>query len=73
MLKIGIIGFGKMGRTRAKAIAASGLGEVICIWDVDVPANSPYTVASSDQDVLKHSEVDAVFVCTPNNLSLIHI
>lgn len=55
-----------MGRTRAKAIAASGLGEVICIWDVDVPADSPYTVASSDQDVLMHSEVDAVFVCTPN-------
>lgn len=67
MLKIGIIGFGKMGRTRAKAIAASGLGEVICIWDVDVPADSPYTVASSDQDILMHPEVDAVFVCTPNN------
>lgn len=55
-----------MGRTRAGAITASGLAEVACIWDVDLPADSPYPVAASDEAVLKQPDLDAVFVCTPN-------
>tara|TARA_B110000483_G_scaffold156967_2_gene186378 strand:+ start:1843 stop:2862 length:1020 start_codon:yes stop_codon:yes gene_type:complete len=66
MLKVGIIGYGKMGQTRARAISASGVAFVKSIWDVNTPTGSDYGIASSDQAILGDPELDAVFVCTPN-------
>jgi 1,5-anhydro-D-fructose reductase (1,5-anhydro-D-mannitol-forming) len=66
MIKCGIIGYGKMGRIRAKAIEESKRGRVVCVFDCITPDDCPYEVTATDSSVIEHSEVDAVFVCTPN-------
>ena len=68
MINCGIIGFGKMGKIRAKAIEESGRGQVALIYDIAVQPDSPYTVAESADAFICAPEVDAVFICTPNNL-----
>lgn len=68
MINCGIIGFGKMGKIRAKAIEASGIGCVSTIYDVSLSDAPPYTVAQSPEAILQAPDIDAVFVCTPNHL-----
>lgn len=68
MINCGIIGFGKMGQIRAKAIEASGLGRISAIYDVNLPHKSPYAVAETLSVILDSPDVDAIFVCTPNYL-----
>lgn len=68
MINCGIIGFGKMGKIRAKAIAASGLGRVSAIYDISLPDDALYAVAESPEAILQAPDIDAVFVCTPNHL-----
>jgi predicted dehydrogenase len=73
MLHIGIIGFGKMGQTRAAAIAASGKGKVVIVHDPHATDFQGYPTAGAAEDVIGSPMVDAVFVCTPNfrNLPLV--
>jgi predicted dehydrogenase len=69
MIRCGIFGFGKMGRIRAEAIEASGLGVVDRIVDPSMDsAHAPCPVTDEEDDVLLDPEIDAVFVCTPNFL-----
>ncbi|QVL50106.1 MAG: Gfo/Idh/MocA family oxidoreductase [Thiocapsa sp.] len=68
MINCGIIGFGKMGMIRAKAIEASGIGRVSAIYDVSLPAAPSYPVAETADAILQSPDIDAVFVCTPNHL-----
>ncbi|MBL9138395.1 MAG: Gfo/Idh/MocA family oxidoreductase [Verrucomicrobiales bacterium] len=70
MIRVGIIGYGKMGRTRAAAVAHSGLGRVDAIYDPQ--ANGALEVpgvrwASCEQEILEDPHIDAVFICTPNH------
>ena len=69
ILKIGIIGFGKMGKIRLNAIKKTSLAEVIVIYDPDpeLHSNEKIQFVSSAESVLEH-DIDAVFICTPNNL-----
>lgn len=70
MIRVGIIGFGKMGRIRSRAVAESRKGEVVAIYDpalAEVPLGARW--APSPEAVLSDPEVDAVFVCTPNYLN----
>jgi predicted dehydrogenase len=55
-----------MGQIRAKAIQDSGKGEVVCVYDVNQPTDTPYEVVTTDMEVIRRDDVDAVFVCTPN-------
>jgi len=66
MINCGIIGFGKMGNIRAKAIEESGRGRVAAVWDAYPVETKGYKVASSDEALIKNPEIDAVFICTPN-------
>lgn len=68
MINCAIIGYGKMGRIRAKAIEASGRGRVGAIYDIIRPADPPYALAASPEAILQAPDIDAVFVCTPNHL-----
>jgi len=68
MIKCGIIGFGKMGKIRAKAIEDSGRGMVAAIYDITQSQDSFYLVANSIDEIIRSTELDAVFICTPNNL-----
>jgi 1,5-anhydro-D-fructose reductase (1,5-anhydro-D-mannitol-forming) len=63
----GIIGFGKMGQIRAKAIAESGAGTVLAAYDPNpIAPSSDITPVDTDMSVIEHPDVEAVFICTPN-------
>lgn len=68
-LKVGIIGFGKMGKIRFEAIEKSCRAIVVAIFDPNPIVNLRGTikVVSSAELVLEQA-IDAVFICTPNNL-----
>jgi predicted dehydrogenase len=65
-LRCGIIGFGKMGKTRAHAIEQSGKGTVVAVFDTVDVSDCGYTVAEDEDAIINNPEIDAVFVCTPN-------
>lgn len=67
MINCGIIGFGKMGKIRAKAIEDSGLGRVAAIFDINPPNDPRYPLAETADVIVKAPEIEAVFVCTPNH------
>jgi 1,5-anhydro-D-fructose reductase (1,5-anhydro-D-mannitol-forming) len=67
MIQIGIIGFGKMGKTRARAIAESGKGVVVKAYEVYPPEkHDSISFVSSEEEILKDPKIEAVFICTPN-------
>ena len=70
MIKIGIIGYGKMGQIRASAVEATGRARVLFVCDpvdeVELPSGSE---AASIADIFGNDDLDAVFVCTPNYLN----
>lgn len=67
MLKIGIIGFGKMGKIRAKAIESCGRGIIKYVFDNDKSTNCEnYDIADNIDVIINDTEIDAVFICTPN-------
>jgi 1,5-anhydro-D-fructose reductase (1,5-anhydro-D-mannitol-forming) len=65
-VKIGLIGFGKMGQTRLAAVNATGKGRVVLAHDPYLQDFQSLQVASTPEEVYCHPEVDAVFICTPN-------
>lgn len=66
MLRTGIIGFGKMGQTRAEAVAASGKARVVVIHDPDLKDSRGHQVAPDAEAIIADPALDAVFICTPN-------
>ena len=69
MIRVGIIGYGKMGQVRREAIDSTGYGRVIAIAD---PGQGPVEGVdwmSDPHALLARRDVDAVFVCTPNHLN----
>lgn len=67
MVNCGIIGFGKMGRIRAQAVAESGSGRVVSVCDaVDVHLPDEALRVSNPQELIQNNAIDAVFICTPN-------
>jgi len=67
MLNIGLIGFGKMGQLRAQAVAASGQGRVVAVWDPHSTDFQGLAVRNTPEEILHDRSVDAVFICTPNH------
>lgn len=66
MINCGIIGFGKMGKIRANAIENSGKGRVNAIYDIDPPIDDTYLIANNPSEIIESSDIDTVFICTPN-------
>ncbi len=72
MLRIGIIGLGKMGITRAREIARRGDAHVVCGFDPNPEAFArqfPTVALVENQDAVIAADVDAVMVCTPNRFT----
>ena len=65
MLKVGIVGYGKMGKIRHDAIQNSGKGEVVAVYDPESQADGLSQVETAD-DIINNSDIEAVFICTPN-------
>lgn len=73
MHNVGIIGFGKMGQTRAKACLDKGDTHIVQVFDVNEINNEnmiPFdSVASSADEIIENHQIESVFVCTPNYLN----
>lgn len=68
VLKVGIIGFGKMGKLRSQAIKDNGKGQVIYVYDPLV-ADCQLPIADNPEAIINNPEIDVVFICTPNYLN----
>lgn len=69
MINCGIIGYGKMGKTRARAIEESNRGQIKAIYDTRPLADDPdakYPIYENEEAIINDPEIDAIFVCTPN-------
>ncbi len=71
-VRIGIIGLGKMGMIRAQEVEKHPAAQLVCGYD---PAPQrfaerfPKVALCGSMEELLRSEVDAVFVCTPNRFT----
>lgn len=70
MIKVGIVGFGTMGRIRADTINENRHGRVVAISDpYRRPEVPDVRVHASGEDLIGDHDVEAVFICTPNYLN----
>ncbi|PLY06394.1 MAG: gfo/Idh/MocA family oxidoreductase [Arcobacter sp.] len=69
MLKIGIVGFGKIGQIRALELSKNEHTIVKAIFDINEPYNldSSIVFCHSFEELLDQ-DIDAVFICTFNNV-----
>jgi 1,5-anhydro-D-fructose reductase (1,5-anhydro-D-mannitol-forming) len=66
-MKAGIIGYGKMGQIRAKALSEDGRIKLVSVYDAaPVEAPSGVKVASTDAEIIQDPTIDIIFVCAPN-------
>ena len=65
---VGIIGFGKMGRTRAQALEEDGRATIVRIFDPLPIEDAPYPVAASAQEIIDDPAIGSVFLCGTNNV-----
>ena len=68
-LNIGIIGYGKMGKTRHYSFKDSGKGKLIAISEPNFGELINNVPNISHNDIISHSDIDAIFICTPNFLN----
>ena len=66
MINCGIIGFGKMGKTRANAIEQSARGQVVSVYDTAKIDDTKYIVSPDEDTIINDPSIDAVFICTLN-------
>lgn len=69
IIKAGVIGYGKMGKIRHQTIEETGNAEVIGISDPSYGKNSESVPSLTDEEIIQHPEISAIFVCTPNYLN----
>jgi len=67
--KVGIIGYGQMGRIRHQAIDEVGCAEVIAISDPSLGTDFKSIPNLTHEEIIKHHEIVAIIVCTPNYLN----
>lgn len=69
MLKIGVVGFGKMGRIRADSVKGHADVKVTKVFDSYDTSPCEYQRAATAQEIIDDPDIDAVFVCLPNHLN----
>ena len=68
-IKVGIIGYGKMGQIRHRAIKEAGGGVLVAISE-PMPEKKFETVPNiSHDEIITHPAIDAIIICTPNYLN----
>lgn len=68
-VRVGIIGFGKMGEIRARSAAKVAGVEICSIYDADQTRPPVLRAARSAEEIIANPAIDAVFVCLPNYLN----
>ncbi len=70
MHRVGVVGFGKMGEIRAKAVVGSGYGKIAKVYDANPDQDFlGFPLACSADEIINDSEIDVVFIGTPNYLN----
>ena len=69
MHKIGIIGYGKMGRIRHEAIDEVGDCEVIAISEPTIGDSYNGIPNLTHPEIIYHPDIDIIIICTPNYLN----
>lgn len=68
-INVGIIGYGKMGQIRHKAINETEMGKVIAVSEpMKIPDEINLPNLSHDE-IINHPEIDALIISTPNYLN----
>jgi 1,5-anhydro-D-fructose reductase (1,5-anhydro-D-mannitol-forming) len=67
--KIGIIGYGKMGEIRHKAVDETGKGEVVAISEPTIGSDYETIPNLSHDEIINNPQLDVIIVCTPNFLN----
>ena len=68
MIKIGIAGFGKIGKLRTEILSKRNDVEIIGIYDVIKPKNIGSIIFYDSFESLINSQIDAVFICAYNTV-----
>jgi predicted dehydrogenase len=68
-IRVGIIGFGKMGQVRAESMANIPDVKITKVFDTAPIVDAPCAVAASAEEIVADPDIDAVFICTPNFLN----
>jgi predicted dehydrogenase len=68
-IKVGIIGYGRMGRIRHQAIDEVGEGEVIAISEPTLGTAYKTIPNLTHEEIIKHPEINVMVVATPNFLN----
>lgn len=68
-VKVGIIGYGKIGKLRHKILNNINCVDVVSIYDPLKKKSNKNIYSNSAQDILKNSSIDTVFIATPNYLN----
>lgn len=68
-MKIGIIGYGKMGKTRHVAIKEVNAGEVIAVSEPVLTGLTDEIPNLSHEEIITHPDIEAIIICTPNFLN----
>jgi predicted dehydrogenase len=66
---VGIIGFGKMGQTRAESLLRDGRAQIAQVYDVSLPAGVSHPVAGSAQEIIDNPAITSVFICATNEVN----
>lgn len=65
-MRVGIIGFGKMGQIRAAAAEKIPDVRVVKVFDQVYEPETDYPKAANAEEILTDPDIDVVFVCMPN-------
>lgn len=68
-LKVGIIGFGTMGKIRKDAIDELARAEVVAISEPSLPLLYNKLPNLSHSQIINHPDINIIIVCTPNFLN----
>lgn len=69
MIRCGVIGMGKVGRTRVREILAHPELELVCYYDIQKVEGIHEGKSCESVEALLAEEIDAVFICTFNNVA----
>jgi predicted dehydrogenase len=69
MINVAIIGFGKMGQTRASALNKINYCNINCVYDFITIAESEYPIADTVDNIFSDENIHAVFICTVNSMN----
>lgn len=68
-LKVGIIGYGQMGKIRHQALNEVGRAKVIAISEPSIGSEYELIPNLSHEEIIQHPDIDIIIVCTPNYLN----